>query len=155
MQQAVREDKNVLAVCFGFQLLAQAMFGVDAVCARSDRGAVPELGWAQVTVTKDDPLLGEAGVGYWGYVSHFDDVCTIDETMADVIANSTACPIQGFKLKGKNVWGLQAHFEIDIETGKRYNENFIAAFPPLREMILEPARDSEFINLLMPRFEQL
>ena len=155
MQLAVEENKNVLAVCFGFQLLAQAMFGMDAVCARSERAAVPELGWTQVTVIKDDPLLGETGAAYWGYVSHFDDVCKVDDQIADVIANSPACPIQGFKLKGKSVWGLQAHFEIDIETGKRYNKNFIAAFPPLESMVQEPAQDSGFIHQLMLRFEQL
>ena len=155
MQKAVQDNKNVLAVCFGFQLLAQAMFGMDAVCARSAMGAAPELGWTEITVTRDDPLLGEAGESCWGYVSHFDDVCKIDERTADVIAKSPACPIHGFRIKGKNAWGLQAHFEIDIETGKHYNKNFIAAFPPLAEMILEPAKDSGFIRRLVPRFEAL
>jgi len=155
MQKAAHENKNVLAVCFGFQLLAQAMFGMDAVCARSDRGAAPELGWAEITVVKDDPLLGKQGAAYWGYVSHFDDVCKIDESEADVIASSPACPIHGFRLKGRNVWGLQAHFEIDIETGKRYNRNFVAAFPPLADMILLPAQDSGLIHDLMSRYEQL
>ncbi len=155
MQTAANEGKNVLAVCFGFQLLAQAMFGMDAVCARSARGAAPELGWTEVTVTRDDPLLGEKGASYWGYVSHFDDVCKIDAAKADVIANSPTCPIQGFKMRGTNVWGLQAHFEIDIETGKGYNKNFVAAFPPLADMILGPAKDSGFVHRLVPRFERL
>lgn len=155
MQKAARENKNVLAVCFGFQMLAQAMFGMDAVCARMSRGAAPELGWTEVSVVKDDPLLGKVGNAYWGYVSHFDDVCKIDESTAEVIATSPACPIQGFKMKAKNVWGLQAHFEIDIETGKRYNRNFVAAFPPLADMILLPEKDSGFICDLMTRFERL
>jgi GMP synthase-like glutamine amidotransferase len=136
-------------------MLAQALFGMDAACQRADRGDAPELGWAQVTLDRDDPLLGNAGDAYWGYVSHFDDVCKVDGETADVIAHSPACPIQGFKLKGKNVWGLQAHFEIDIETGKQCNEIFVAAFPPLAQMVLEPAQDSGLIHRIVPRFEQL
>ncbi len=155
MLEMVEADKNVLCVCFGFQLLAQALFGMDAVRARAAQGAAPELGWAKVTVSKDDPLLGQKDSAYWGYVSHFDDVCRIDETAADVVAASDACAIHGFKLKRKNVWGLQAHFEIDIEAGKRYNAMFTAAFPQLDGIILRPPRDSGFIRELMPRFERL
>lgn len=151
MLKAADAGKNVLCVCFGFQLLSQALFGMDAVCART----APELGWAEVTVNRDDPLLGTRGSKYFGYVSHFDEVCRIDPETADVIASSDACAIHGFRLTGKNVWGLQAHFEIDVETGERYNRMFTAAFPQLEGIILLPPRDSGLIRELTARFEQL
>ena len=153
--RAINENKNVLCVCFGFQLLAQAVFGPEAVCSRLTQGKAPEIGWTEISVRRDDRLLGEQGRSHWAYVIHFDDVCRVDTEIADIIAVSDACPIHGVKLKGQNVWGVQAHFEVNMETGSRYNAMYTAAYPQISGVIMKPARDSGFIVPMMSCFEQL
>ena len=155
IQTAVKQKKAMLGVCYGHQLIAKTLFGTASVCTRSAIGQPPEIGWTKITILADDPLFGKRGESYWGYVSHYDDVCHVPAEMADIIAASPACPIQAFKLKGLNIWGVQAHFEIGLAAGSRYLHNKLKKNPQLAEVILSEPRDSGFIDLLMRRFQAL
>ena len=150
---AVSKNKNLLGICFGHQLIAATLFGLHSVCRRKD----PELGWTEMRVLKDDKLCGKRGQIYHGYVSHNDDVIKVCEDTADIIMDSQDCAIHGFKLKDKNIWGLQAHFEISIAEGLRFTELELHKNPEIAPLVLNlrHPKDSGFIDSLMERFQML
>jgi GMP synthase (glutamine-hydrolysing) len=153
IRSAVSENKNLLGICYGHQLIAATIFGLHTIRRRKN----PELGWTEIRVLNDDNLCGKRDQIYWGYVSHNDDVIEVCEDTADIIMASQDCAIHGFKLKGKNIWGLQAHFEISVAEGLRLNELEILKNPNIAPLILnrKHPKDSGFIDLLMDRFQML
>ena len=116
IRTAVDQGKVMVGSCFGHQIIAQSLFGDDAVRKR----AALDVGWPEIEILADDVLLGEAGSKIFGYVFHYDEVCSIDESRAAIIARSEACEILAFKLKGKPVWGVQPHFEMGIVEGLKF-----------------------------------
>ncbi|MCR4396981.1 MAG: type 1 glutamine amidotransferase [Candidatus Saccharicenans sp.] len=108
LQEAVERNLVVLGSCYGHQLLALALAGRQSV----RRAARPEIGWIEVEILKTDPLLGSRGRRHV-FSSHYDEVYNLDESRFEILARSQHCPVQAFRLRGKKVWGLQAHPEID------------------------------------------
>ncbi|HAR36689.1 MAG TPA: hypothetical protein DCR87_07305 [Acidobacteria bacterium] len=108
VQEAVERDLVVLGSCYGHQLVALALAGPRSV----RRAARPEIGWIEVEILRSDPLLGPARRLHV-FSSHYDEVYNLDESRFEILAASQHCPVQAFRLKGKKVWGLQAHPEID------------------------------------------
>jgi len=106
IEAALRRELPVIGVCLGAQLLAAA------AGARVYRGPEEEVGAGTVTVTTDDPVLGQAGtelpVLHW----HGD---TFDlPAGAELLASSDAYPHQAFRI-GERAYGLQFHVEIGRE----------------------------------------
>jgi len=148
--RAVDAGAAVLGSCWGHQLLAFGLAGEAHVrrCAR------PEIGWIPIRVLKDDDLLGPAGTPHV-FSSHYDEVCDLPDSF-EVLASTEACPVQAFRLKGKPVWGLQCHPEMDIAAGRTFLDRLVAAGFKGRELLVEalsrPARDSGLIHGLVRRF---
>jgi len=99
-----REEKKLIAICFGHQLVAQAFGGR---VANSDRGWGVGVHSMQVSVTTSwmVPRLRECNV----LVSHQDQVITLP-TGAELIAGSAFCPYAMFQL-GENIIAIQGHPE--------------------------------------------
>ncbi|MGQ9800989.1 MAG: type 1 glutamine amidotransferase [Candidatus Saccharicenans sp.] len=114
VREAVERDLVVLGSCYGHQLLALALAGPQSV----RRAACPEVGWLEVEILRADPLLGPARRLYV-FSSHYDEVYNLDKSRFEILARSQHCPVQAFRLKGKKVWGLQAHPEIDPVSAAR------------------------------------
>jgi GMP synthase-like glutamine amidotransferase len=152
IQTAVSHGKVILGSCFGHQLIARSMFGLDAVGVRK----TPEIGWPDIEVMADDALLGKAGRIINGFVFHFDEVCQLPEDRATVIARSSACGILGFKLKGKPVWGIQPHFEMGIVEGMNYLDKVSGEHVPCRQSLFQSQavlpKDAGWIAPLMKAF---
>ncbi len=130
VQEAVERNLTVLGSCYGHQLLALALAGPDSI----RRADVPEIGWIEVEVLKKDPLLGEPG-RIMVFSSHYDEVCHLDENRFEILASSRYCQIQAFRLKGKNVWGLQAHPEIEPYSAVKLLRGILEKGFPGRELI--------------------
>jgi len=104
VRHALSEGVGVFGVCFGAQLLAQALGGT---VARSPR---PEIGWHQVSSAKPELLPG----GPW-FQWHFDRF-TLPPDAVEIARN--ACAPQAF-LQGRAL-GVQFHPEVDHDLVERW-----------------------------------
>ena len=152
IRTAVNQGKVTMGSCFGHQIIAQALFGDDAVRKRPTLN----VGWPEIEILADDALLGAAGSKIYGHVFHYDEVCRINENEATVIARSQACEILAFKLKDRPVWGIQPHFEMGIVEGLKFVELVKGEGVPDRQSYFNSTkklpRDSGWIIPLMKAY---
>lgn len=121
------EDKAVLGICLGSQLLARAHGGTNLI------GAAREFGWHRVSVTEaggQDPVLsaieGEFPIFQW----HSDTFTLPDGAVH--LAHNCAAANQCFRI-GRASYGMQFHFEASrgvVEDWRRDNEATIERVSP-------------------------
>jgi len=154
IQKAVNKGKVILGSCFGHQIIARSLFGMDAVRKREK----PEIGWPDIQIVSNDPLLGESGRTVHSFIFHYDEVCMLPEENATIIARSKQCDILAFKVNDRPVWGIQPHFEMGIVQGLRYLDNFKSNLVPDRKIFFSAARympkDSGWAIPLMMAFHE-
>jgi len=112
VREATGRGLAILGSCWGHQLIAYALAGPASVrpCYR------PEMGWLPIRIFGRDELLGPAGEAY-SFTLHFDEVSGLDGRF-EVLAATEACAVQAFRVKGRPVWGIQPHPEIDPPSGR-------------------------------------
>lgn len=108
VRAALERGLSVLGSCYGHQLLALALRG----SAHVRRCPQPEVGWIPVKILQSSGLLGRPGTAYT-FSIHFDEVIHLDNDFS-ILASTPSCPVQAFVLKGKPVWGIQFHPEINV-----------------------------------------
>ncbi|WGD38000.1 glutamine-hydrolyzing GMP synthase [Lysinibacter sp. HNR] len=109
----------VLGICYGFQVMAQALGGVVAQTGEREYGAT-------------DVAIGEGGVLLHGqpteqtvWMSHGDSVVTEPEGFT-VLARTTTTPVAAFAHDEKRFYGVQWHPEVKhSEFGQSVLENFL------------------------------
>ena len=152
IRSAVNNGRVILGSCFGHQLIARSLFGMESVRKRE----IPEIGWPDIEIISDDPLLGKAGRTINSFVFHYDEVCMVPDNQATVIARSNECEILGFKLIDKPVWGIQPHFEMGIVEGLNYLDTVSGKRIPQRQSFFSTRdslpKDSGWIAPLMKAF---
>lgn len=148
--EAVRRGARVLGSCWGHQLVAVALAGPGAV----RRSATPELGWLTVTVHDGGELLEPGPVDV--FCSHFDEVVPACHPDLHVLADSPGCAVQAMRFGTLPVWGIQAHPEVDPDTGRAFLQGGIDRWPAHRarfeQALAAPARDSRIGSALVARF---
>ncbi|MDH4009189.1 MAG: type 1 glutamine amidotransferase [Desulfobacterales bacterium] len=154
IRKAVNNGKVILGSCFGHQIIARSLFGMDAVRKREK----PEIGWPDIQIVSSDPLFGESGRTIHTFIFHYDEVCTVPEKKATIIARSKQCDILAFKVKDRPVWGVQPHFEMGIVQGLRYIDKVKGSQVPDRQSFFSSAqympKDSGWVIPLMKRFHE-
>lgn len=115
IRAVVEAGLPVLGVCFGHQILVQALGEVDMV----RRAAVAEYGIRRMRCLpgqRGDPVLGVLPeAGFDAYCLHSDEVDAARAVAAlglQVLAESDACRVQAYRLPGRPVWGVQFHPEL-------------------------------------------
>jgi GMP synthase-like glutamine amidotransferase len=126
IRECVDRGISILGICFGHQLIARALLGLESV----RRAAYLEIGWKMVTVHRKNPLLEGISDEFHIFNSHFDEVCNLSDDF-EVQASSELCGVQVFQVKNKPVWGIQFHPEIDVESGRKSIEKLKQQFPDL------------------------
>jgi GMP synthase-like glutamine amidotransferase len=107
--QAVSQNKPVLGVCLGSQLIAKALG------ARVFQNPVKEVGWAAVDFTEPaarDPLFH--GFQKPETIFHWHSETFELPARAELLASSSACRHQAYRV-GDRVYGFQFHLEATPE----------------------------------------
>jgi GMP synthase-like glutamine amidotransferase len=150
VREALSRDIPILGSCYGHQLLALAIRGP----AHVRRARRPEIGWWPIEIQAESGLLGEAGTIY-AFSSHFDEIIDLDEDFR-VLASTPDCAVQAFELKGRSVWGIQFHPEIDIPAAREFLLNLVhlglETSPLFGEALRMTARDSGLIRRILRHF---
>jgi GMP synthase (glutamine-hydrolysing) len=154
VRAAVAAGIPTLGVCFGHQLLARIYGGESSVQPAKE----PEVGWNEVRVCNDDPVLGRAGTAFSVFNLHFDEVVSLPKN-AIHLARSERCHIHGFRLSGAPVWGIQSHPEITASIARQILTETKRLFAVEKQHYLENAlhavpRDSGHIRTILRNFLQ-
>ena len=110
IEQALRDERPVLGVCLGSQLLAHAL-GADVRPAPTK-----EIGWAEVALTDaaaDDPLFRDVADPFPAFHWH-GDVFDLPDG-ATSLARTTQTEHQAFRY-GDSAYGLLFHLEVTPKT---------------------------------------
>lgn len=102
----VEAEQPLLGICFGHQLLGQALGGL---VERNPRGR--EMGTVELRILQDDPLLDRSITPALAHATHVDSV-TVLPPGARVLATTELEPHAALRF-GERAWGVQFHPEFD------------------------------------------
>lgn len=150
LSEAIELGVCLLGSCWGHQLLAVAIAGPTSV-RRCER---PEMGWYKINVRKPAGIL--PAKSFHAFCSHFDEVVPGAHPDIEVLADTPTCAVHAFKLRGKPVWGIQAHPEIDPTAGRVFLRRGRERWPDYAETfdraLANPAHDDRIGQALVERF---
>jgi GMP synthase (glutamine-hydrolysing) len=117
IERALKQDKPVLGICLGAQLLAHVLG------APVRRNRQPEIGWYELATTgagRSDPVLAPLGENASVFQWHG---CTFDLPRdAEHLARTAECENQAFRW-GRGAYGFQFHLEMDAALIERWLAN--------------------------------
>jgi GMP synthase (glutamine-hydrolysing) len=114
LRQLVAAQVPVLGICYGHQMLGQALGGL---VEKNPHGR--EIGTVQVEQVDSDPILGAAR-RYPINATHVDSVTQLPPS-ARVLARTSHDPHSAVRF-GEHTWGVQFHPEFDSEVMRAYVE---------------------------------
>ncbi len=114
-------DLNVptLGICYGFQVMAQALGGEVA------NTGLREYGATDATITTDNVLVAGQPVEQNVWMSHGDQVSRAPDGF-EVLARTGATPVAAFGNDARRMYGVQWHPEVKhSDHGQKVLENFL------------------------------
>ncbi|MEY4560081.1 MAG: glutamine-hydrolyzing synthase [Actinomycetota bacterium] len=109
----------VLGICYGFQVLAQALGG------RVDKTGKREYGATGLNLNQSGVLLGNQPVQQICWMSHGDQVMVAPDGF-DVLASTETTPVAAFESSERKIFGVQWHPEVKhSEQGQNVLTNFL------------------------------
>ncbi|MGJ7509054.1 glutamine amidotransferase [Variovorax sp. GT1P44] len=131
LAQLVASGTPVLGICFGHQLLADALGG-----EAGDHPGGMEIGTVQVELTPeaaDDPLMHDLPSRFDAHVVHRQSALRLPEGAIRLAGNDFE-RTQAFRI-GENAWGVQFHPEFDVDIMRGYVDHLAE---PLRAEGVDP-----------------
>ena len=131
-------DTPILGVCVGLQLMytestegapsGETVDGLDLITGRverlpSDQVTVPHMGWNELVVERDHPLVDGIDDGDYAYFVHSYASTVADHTVASCEYGIDFAAVAANE--AGNVMGTQFHPEKSDETGLRILRNFV------------------------------
>jgi GMP synthase (glutamine-hydrolysing) len=113
LAECVEAGVPVLGVCFGHQLLAQALGGE---VQRNPRGR--EIGSVRFELTDDDAVLSQGDAAYDVNMTHVDAVVRLPPG-AKLLGRTELDPYAALRF-AKRAWGVQFHPEMDADVMHAY-----------------------------------
>ena len=122
----------VLGICLGMQLLFERSEEGDTECLGilptsvrrlqpKDGQPVPHMGWNQLALVREDPLLEGITPNDYVYFVHSFAAPVSDVTLASADYGSTLSAV----VRRGNFWGAQFHPERSAQVGARVLANFL------------------------------
>jgi GMP synthase (glutamine-hydrolysing) len=109
----------ILGLCYGHQLIAQALGGAVA------KGSVREYGRAEMRLIKESPLFAGLDPVEQVWMSHGDTVETPAPSF-EILASTDDCPAAAVGNNAARIYGLQFHPEVtDTPHGMKILDNFL------------------------------
>ncbi|MEQ9404432.1 MAG: glutamine-hydrolyzing GMP synthase [Cyclobacteriaceae bacterium] len=113
-------DLPILGVCYGAQLLVKKNGGT---VARSDHREYGRANLSEVDTHVD--LLKEVEISTQVWMSHADTITELPNNF-QLITKTATIPVGGFKVRDKEIYGIQFHPEVTHTTqGKEVLRNFV------------------------------
>ena len=147
IRRVVDENRVVLGICYGHQMVARALVG-DHACRRAE---TPEFGFKRVALAPD-PLFSGIDVLIPVH-SHCDEVTGLPTDRFDVIASSDDCAVQAWHLRGRTVWGVQFHPELDERLGRQLLERSLEIEDGARDHYVDELEDPAHVDVGRRLFE--
>jgi len=123
LQRALADQRAILGVCLGSQLLACAAGARVYPHVRRDEGGrevrVREVGWGPITLLGDASEPALAGLAREQTVLHWHGDTFELPPGATWLASTAVCPHQAFRV-GPRAFGLQFHVEADAALANRW-----------------------------------
>ena len=126
LRDATERDIPTLGVCYGHQLLGEAVGGPDAVV----RMPAPEVGFRTIHLRRGDPLFDALPERFITYQTHGDGV--VSRPGFEVWGHNDHWPVQALRVPGKRTWGVQFHTEFRPETQLDLMQRRLVKHPGLR-----------------------
>ncbi|MFT5422981.1 MAG: GMP synthase (glutamine-hydrolyzing) [Phycisphaerales bacterium] len=124
LKAAHEKELPVIGICFGHQLLAQALGGT------ASKAETPEIGFKTVTIPAGPPQTETINAGIaWDspqFLVHADEVSELPAG-AMKLSGSADCAVQSFRV-GHRSFGFQHHFEYDRSQIERMFSLYAAEF---------------------------
>lgn len=112
-------NRPVLGICLGHQMIAAALGG------EVKSAQYPEFGLTEINVIHYNELFKDLPSKFSVWESHTDEVVRIPEN-AEIIASSEKCKVEAITIKGKKIYGVQFHPEVEhTKYGKIIIKNFL------------------------------
>jgi GMP synthase (glutamine-hydrolysing) len=109
----------ILGICYGFQVVAQALGG------KVDQTGKREYGATDLEVSDSGTLLAGQPDLQICWMSHGDQVVAAPEGF-DVLASTKTTPVAAFESKSKRIYGVQWHPEVKhSQQGQKVLTNFL------------------------------
>lgn len=128
LAEAVEAKHAVLGICFGHQLLGQALGGQ---VERNPLGR--EMGTVQLDIVQDDPLIDRSIEPALAHATHVDSVTALPP-QARILAKTVLEPHAALRF-GERAWGVQFHPEFDEQVMREYVST-------RRELLTQEGRDA-------------
>jgi len=136
-QIAVKQEKPVLGICLGMQMLATASEeggdykGLDLIPGRVKKlkndqpeYRIPNIGWCDVRLNRENVLINEYDkiLSFYHIHSFYFDCDNNDHVVGTIIFSGKDVPVM---VQRKNVFGVQFHPEKSHECGLELLSNFV------------------------------
>jgi GMP synthase (glutamine-hydrolysing) len=115
LAHVVEREQPLLGICFGHQLLGQALGGL---VERNPRGR--EMGTVRLDIVADDPLLDRSIAPALAHATHVDSITRLPPG-AQILATTELEPHAALRF-GERAWGVQFHPEFDVQVMHEYVE---------------------------------
>lgn len=131
LRDALEEGKPCLGICLGMQLLFDrsdegpglGLGFVPGRVRRLEHATLPQVGWNDVEVAREDPLLDGLGDGFHAY--YVNSFAPAPEERGTVLARTRYGKRFAAAVRRLNTWGVQFHPEKSSSAGLRIIRNFV------------------------------
>ena len=140
IRKSVDQNRVVLGICYGNQMVARALVD-DGACRQA---AISEYGFKKVSLVPNHLF---AGIDTLTPVhAHNDEVTALPEDRFEVIASTDNCGVQAWQLRGRTVWGVQFHPELDERLGRQLLDRCLETEKGAREVFVDELEESDHVE---------